>query len=175
MNSVFSPTENMLFWLGIRWVEVGDLVVRRRLNVGFCATSGHWVDAGPDFTTKGPTLAHRIFAHGDIFEISIFGRVLGVHWISQLRFLNLNWFLRPLGNCGSGRMDDDGMNWWNEESGRKREHPEKTHEHGVCPPQCPHGKRRVWTDDPTHQKWALYQLSHRGPSSGDHFMLIYDS
>jgi len=38
--------------------------------------------------------------------------------------------LSPLGNCGSGRIDD-GMNWWNEESGRKRENPEKTHAHGV--------------------------------------------
>jgi len=24
--------------------------------------------------------------------------------------------LRPLGNYDSGLMDDDGMNWWNEES-----------------------------------------------------------
>jgi len=50
--------------------------------------------------------------------------------------------LRLLGNYGSGRMDDDGMNWWNEECGRKREHPKKTHEHGVYPPQSPHGMSR---------------------------------
>ena len=39
------------------------------------------------------------------------------------RFLfSFEFILRPLGNCDSGRMDDDGMNWWNEESGGKREH-----------------------------------------------------
>jgi len=36
-------------------------------------------------------------------------------------------------------MDDDEVNWWNEESGRKQEHPEKTQALGVCPPQSPHG------------------------------------
>jgi len=35
----------------------------------------------------------------------------------------------PLDNFGSGR--------WNEESERKRENPEKTYAHGVCPPQNP--------------------------------------
>jgi len=38
---------------------------------------------------------------------------------------------RPLGNFGSGRMANDGMNWWNEESGRKRENSEKTRPYGV--------------------------------------------
>jgi len=36
-------------------------------------------------------------------------------------------------------MEDDGMNWWKEESGRKREHPEQTRVHGVCPSQSPRG------------------------------------
>jgi len=39
-------------------------------------------------------------------------------------------------------MDNDGMNWWNEESERKREHLAKTHAHGVCAPQGPHGINR---------------------------------
>jgi len=59
----------------------------------------------------------------------------------------VEFIVRPLGNYGSGRMDD-GMNWWNEESGRKREHPEKTHAHGICPPQSPHGMSRDRSDDP---------------------------
>jgi len=33
-------------------------------------------------------------------------------------------------------VDDDGMKWWNDESGRK-DKPEKTHAHDVCPPQSP--------------------------------------
>jgi len=47
--------------------------------------------------------------------------------LPPLYYLNL--VSRLLGNFGSGWMDDDGMNWWNEESGRKRENPEKTHVH----------------------------------------------
>jgi len=31
------------------------------------------------------------------------------------------------------------MNWWNKESGSKRDYPEKIHTHGVCPSQSPHG------------------------------------
>jgi len=37
--------------------------------------------------------------------------------------IEFEFILRPFGNYGSGRMDDDGMNWWNEEIGRKWEHP----------------------------------------------------
>jgi len=29
-------------------------------------------------------------------------------------FIQFEFILRPLGNSGSGRMADDGMNWWND-------------------------------------------------------------
>jgi len=66
-----------------------------------------------------------------------------------LGFDFLKFILRPLGNYGSDRMDDDGMNWWNEESGRKRGYLEKTHAHGVYSPQSPHSMNRDRSDNPS--------------------------
>jgi len=58
--------------------------------------------------------------------------------------VEFEFMLRSLGKYGSSCMDDAGMNWWNEICGRKREHPENIHTHGVCPP---HGMSRDRSDD----------------------------
>jgi len=47
---------------------------------------------------------------------------------------------------------DDEMNWWNKETGRKREKPEKSQAYGVNPPQSPYSRIRGRTDNPYHQR-----------------------
>jgi len=46
-----------------------------------------------------------------IFYSEVIGLVKADYCVHVAHF---EFILRPLGIYGSGRMDDDGMNWWNE-------------------------------------------------------------